>query len=195
MALLAGLPASVCDDVRRNLVLTPGARTLVRTLHRIGCRCGAVSGGFTQVIDGLAADLELDFAVANTLEIVEGRLTGRLVGPIIDRAGKAAALRRFAAEADIPLSQTVAVGDGANDIAMITAAGLGIAFNAKPAVEEVADTALRQPHLDAILFVLGMSRQEIEDADAADASDASGAGDAGDGADSAGGLGIVGDPA
>jgi phosphoserine phosphatase len=166
--LLAGLPESVCDDVRHGLELTPGARTLVRTLRRVGYRCGVVSGGFSQVIDGLAADLELDFAVANTLEIVDGRLTGGLVGPIIDRAGKAAALRRFAAEAGVPLSQTVAVGDGANDIAMISAAGLGIAFNAKPALEQVADTSLRHPHLDAILHILGMSRQEIDDADASD---------------------------
>ncbi|MGI8869197.1 MAG: phosphoserine phosphatase SerB [Mycobacteriales bacterium] len=163
VALLAGLPESVCDDVRRHITFTPGARTLVRTLHRIGCRCGVVSGGFTQVVDGLAAELKLDFVVANTLEIADGRLTGRLVGPIIDRAGKATALRHFAEQSGVPLSQTVAVGDGANDIDMIAAAGLGIAFNAKPALQRVADTALRHPHLDAILFMLGLTREEIED--------------------------------
>jgi phosphoserine phosphatase len=167
VALLAGLPVSVCDEVRANLALTPGARTLVRTLKRMGYRCGVVSGGFTQVIDPLAAELGLDFATANTLETHNGRLTGGLVGDIVDRAGKARALQRFAVEAGVPLSQTVAVGDGANDIDMLAAAGLGIAFNAKPALVEVADTELRQPYLDAILFVLGVSRDEIEEADVA----------------------------
>jgi phosphoserine phosphatase len=168
VALLAGLPASVCDEVRAQLQLTPGARTLVRTLKRMGFRCGVVSGGFTQVIDPLAAELGLDFATANTLEIAGGTLTGRLVGEIVDRAGKARALVRFADEAGVPLSQTVAVGDGANDIDMLTAAGLGIAFNAKPALARVADTELRQPYLDAILFVLGVSRDEIEEAESGD---------------------------
>jgi len=173
VALLAGLPASVCDDVRAQLQLTPGARTLVRTLKRMGYRCGVVSGGFTQVIDPLAAELGLDFATANTLEIRDGTLTGRLVGEIVDRAGKARALVRFAEEAGVPLSQTVAVGDGANDIDMLTAAGLGIAFNAKPALARVADTELRQPYLDAILFVLGVSRDEIEEAESGDVAAAS----------------------
>jgi phosphoserine phosphatase len=167
VALLKGLPASVCDEVRANLALTPGARTLVRTLKRMGYRCGVVSGGFSQVIDPLAAELGLDFATANTLETHNGKLTGGLVGDIVDRAGKARALQRFAVEAGVPLSQTVAVGDGANDIDMLATAGLGIAFNAKPALVEVADAELRQPYLDAILFVLGVSRDEIEEADVA----------------------------
>jgi phosphoserine phosphatase len=174
VALLTGLDASVCDEVRAELQLTPGARTLVRTLKHMGYRCGVVSGGFTQVIDGLAAELGLDFVTANTLEIRDGRLTGRVVGDIVDRAGKARALRRFAAEAGVPLSQTVAVGDGANDIDMLAAAGLGIAFNAKPALVEVADTELRQPYLDAILFVLGVTRDEIEEAIEADEADGAG---------------------
>jgi phosphoserine phosphatase len=123
---------------------------------------GIVSGGFTQVTDRLAADLGLDFAAANTLEIVDGRLTGRLVGPVIDRAGKAQALERFAAEAGVPLAQTVAIGDGANDLDMLARAGLGVAFNAKPAVREAADTALSVPYLDAILFLLGITREEVE---------------------------------
>lgn len=168
VALLEGLPVQVCDEVRAGLEFSPGARTLVRTLKRMGYRCGIVSGGFTQVTDRLAEDLELDFAVANTLGVADGRLTGRLVGEIVDRPAKARALRRFAAEAGVPLNQTVAVGDGANDIDMLAAAGLGIAFNAKPALARVADTELRQPYLDVILFVLGVTRDEIEAADAGD---------------------------
>jgi phosphoserine phosphatase len=166
VATLEGLDAGVLEKVRADLVLTPGARTLIRTLKRMGYRCGIVSGGFTQVTDHLVDMLELDFAAANTLEIADGRFTGRVVGEIVDRAGKARALARFAAEAGVPMSQTVAVGDGANDIDMLTAAGLGIAFNAKPALREVADTALSHPHLDAILFFLGVSRDDIEQADA-----------------------------
>ena len=168
VSLLEGLPASVLDDVAATLELTPGARTTIRTLKRMGFRCGVVSGGFSQVIAKLVDELELDFAVANELEIVDGKLTGRVVGDVVDRAGKAKALRRFAEEYDIPLAQCVAVGDGANDIDMLSAAGMGVAFNAKPALREVADTALSHPYLDAVLFVLGLTRAEVEAADAAD---------------------------
>ncbi|MBV9846354.1 MAG: phosphoserine phosphatase SerB [Kutzneria sp.] len=168
VALLAGLAESALDDVAVELELTAGARTTVRTLKRLGFRCGVVSGGFTRVIRGLAEDLELDYCAANELEIRDGRLTGRTVGPVIDRAGKAAALREFAESFHIPLAQCVAVGDGANDIDMLAAAGLGVAFNAKPALREVADTALSHPFLDTVLFVLGVTRAEVEAADAAD---------------------------
>lgn len=168
VATLVGLPASVLADVAEELQLTPGARTTIRTLKRLGFRCGVVSGGFTRVIAGLAEELALDFVAANELEVVDGRLTGRVVGEIVDRPGKAAALERFALEAGVPLSQCVAVGDGANDIDMLTTAGLGIAFNAKPALAEVADTALSVPYLDVVLFVLGITRDEVERADAAD---------------------------
>jgi len=167
VSLLEGLPASVLDDVAATLELTPGARTTIRTLKRMGFRCGVVSGGFSQVIAKLVDELDLDFAVANELEIVDGKLTGRVVGEVVDRAGKAKALRRFAEEYDIPLAQCVAVGDGANDIDMLSAAGMGVAFNAKPALREVADTALSHPYLDAVLFVLGLTRAEVEAADAA----------------------------
>ncbi|GGG06053.1 putative phosphoserine phosphatase (SerB2) [Rhodococcoides trifolii] len=168
VATLAGLDASVIDDVADELELTPGARTTIRTLRRLGYHCGVVSGGFRQVIDGLAHDLELDFVKANTLEIVDGKLTGRVIGDVVDRAAKAVALRQFASEVGVPMEQTVAVGDGANDIDMLTAAGLGIAFNAKPALREVADAALSYPFLDALLFVLGVTRDEIEAADSID---------------------------
>lgn len=164
VAVLAGLPVEVLDEVREHLVLTPGARTLIRTLQRLGFRCGVVSGGFTQITEPLAATLGLDFSAANTLEVVDGRLTGGLVGEIIDRPGKARALARFAEQYGIPLEQTVAVGDGANDLDMLNTAGLGIAFNATPFVREQAHTALNQPYLDAVLQVLGFTRDEVLDA-------------------------------
>jgi phosphoserine phosphatase len=169
VALLAGLDAGVIDGVRRSVELASGARTFVRTLKRLDYKFAIVSGGFTQVTDGLMADLGIDYAAANTLEIVDGKLTGRLTGPIIDRAAKAAALRRFAADARVPISQTVAIGDGANDLDMIKAAGLGIAYNAKPMLRQAADTAVNVPYMDAILFLLGISREEVEAADAEDA--------------------------
>ncbi|WP_028476381.1 phosphoserine phosphatase SerB [Nocardia sp. CNY236] len=168
VATLAGLDESVIAAVAQRIELTPGARTTVRTLHRLGFRCGVVSGGFHQVIEPLADDLGLDFVHANTLEIVDGKLTGRVVGEIVDRAAKATALRQFAVEAGVSMGQTVAVGDGANDIDMLSAAGLGIAFNAKPALREVADAALSHPYLDAVLFILGVTRREVEAADAKD---------------------------
>jgi phosphoserine phosphatase len=166
--LLAGLDATVLDELTEKLRLTPGARTLVRTLKRLGYRCGVVSGGFTQITDWLTATLGLDYAAANTLEIEAGKLTGRITGELIDRPGKERMLRQFAAEAGVPLSQTVAVGDGANDLDMIAAAGLGIAFNAKPMVRTAADASVSVPHLDVILYLLGISREDVEAADAAD---------------------------
>jgi phosphoserine phosphatase len=162
VALLAGLPVSMLDEVRAKLRLTPGARTLLRTLKRLGYVPAVVSGGFKEVLAPLLAELEVDYLDANCLEVADGHLTGQLCGPIVDRPGKAAALRRFAAEVGVPLEQTVAVGDGANDIDMLTAAGLGIAFNAKPVVREHADAALSVPYLDAVLYFLGISREEID---------------------------------
>ncbi|WP_165985403.1 phosphoserine phosphatase SerB [Streptomyces sp. YIM 98790] len=164
--LLAGLDASVVDKVRAEVRLTPGARTLVRTLKRLGYQVGVVSGGFTQVTDALQEALGLDFAAANTLEVADGRFTGRVTGEVVDRAGKARLLRRFAAEAGVPLAQTVAIGDGANDLDMLNAAGLGVAFNAKPLVRRAADTAVSVPFLDAVLYLLGITREEVEAADA-----------------------------
>ncbi|MGW8851113.1 phosphoserine phosphatase SerB [Streptomyces sp. JH002] len=166
VALLEGLDASVVDKVRSEVRLTPGARTLIRTLKRLGYQVGVVSGGFTQVTDALAEQLGLDFAAANTLEIVDGKLTGRVTGEIVDRAGKARLLRRFADAAGVPLAQTVAIGDGANDLDMLNAAGLGVAFNAKPLVRRAAHTALSEPFLDTVLYLLGITREEVEAADA-----------------------------
>jgi phosphoserine phosphatase len=161
VGLLAGLDAGVLDEVRGELRLTEGAQTLIGTLGGLGYKFGIVSGGFVQVIAPLAAELGIGYVAANELEIVAGKITGRLCGPVIDRAAKADALRRFAADAGVPLSQTVAVGDGANDLDMIAAAGLGIAFNAKPVVRDAADTSLSVPYLDAILYLLGISSEEV----------------------------------
>ena len=166
VATLAGLPATVLDEVADQLELMPGARTTLRTLRRLGFHCGVVSGGFRRIIEPLAEELKLDYVAANELEIVDGTLTGRVLGPIVDRAGKANALRDFARQVGVPLEQTVAVGDGANDIDMLAVAGLGVAFNAKPALREVADASLSHPYLDTVLFLLGVTRGEIEAADA-----------------------------
>jgi phosphoserine phosphatase len=164
-ALLAGLDAGVLDEVRATLRLTPGARTLIRTLKRLGYKCGIVSGGFTAVIQPLADELGIDYVAANTLEVANGKLTGRVLDPVVDRDGKTAALAAFAAAAGVPLSQTVAVGDGANDLGMIGAAGLGVAFNAKPVVRDAADTAVNVPYLDTILYLLGIPRDAVDAAE------------------------------
>jgi phosphoserine phosphatase len=163
--LLGGLTEADLEAVRGSILLAPGARTLVRTLKRLGYELAVVSGGFTQVVEPIVEDLGIDHLAANRLQLDAGVLTGELEGRVVDRAGKAAALVRFAAEAGVPLARTIAVGDGANDIDMLAAAGLGIAFNAKPAVRQASDTALSVPYLDAVLFLLGISRREVEEAD------------------------------
>jgi phosphoserine phosphatase len=162
VALLAGIPASALDQVYDALVLAPGARTLVRILRRLGYRFALVSGGFSQITDRLAEDLGIHYSRANDLEIVDGVITGRIVGDVVDRAGKAEALRYFAGEVGVSVDAVVAIGDGANDLDMLEAAGLGIAYNAKPLVQEAADTTVNVPYLDAIMYLLGISREEIE---------------------------------
>jgi phosphoserine phosphatase len=163
--LLEGLDAAALHDVATSIVLTPGARTLIRTLRRLGYRCGVVSGGFDVVTDHLAQELGLDYSLANHLEVRDGVLTGAVTEPVVDRAAKAQALRDFARASGVPLAQTVAIGDGANDLDMLQTAGLGIAFNAKPLVQAAADTSVNVPYLDTILFLLGISRAEVEVAD------------------------------
>ena len=165
VALLKGLPESVITDVQSEISLTPGARTLVRTLHKLGHHVALVSGGFEPVIAPLMTELGIAHMRANNLEIADGKLTGALSGPIIDRAGKADALREFAALHSIALEQTIAIGDGANDLDMITLAGMGIAFNAKPAVKAAADSSVSAPYLDSVLYLLGITREEVEDLD------------------------------
>ena len=166
VALLKGLPVSVLDDVRNEIVLTPGARTLVSTLQKLGHSVAVVSGGFTSIIEPLIKELSVRHYRANTLEISDGLLTGNVTGAVIDRAAKATALREFAAIEGVDLAQTIAIGDGANDLDMIAAAGLGIAFNAKPAVKAAADSSVSAPYLDSVLYLLGITREEVEEAGA-----------------------------
>jgi len=165
VALLKGLAESTITQVQNEIVLTPGARTMIRTLQRLGHTVCVVSGGFHNVIDSLLKELNITHYRANTLEIIDGKLTGKVVGPIIDRAAKAQALRDFAAIEKINIDQTIAIGDGANDLDMIAMAGLGIAFNAKPAVKAAADSTVSAPYLDSVLYLLGIGREEIEEAD------------------------------
>jgi len=163
VALLKGLPESVIEEVRQEISLTPGAKTLVSTLQKLGHTVAVVSGGFINVIEPLLASLNIALYRANTLEIVDGLLTGQVQGPVIDRAAKATALKDFAKQEGVELEQTVAIGDGANDLDMIALAGLGIAFNAKPAVRAAADSALSAPYLDSVLYLLGITREDVEE--------------------------------
>jgi len=166
--LLKGLDELGVERAWQNLKLTPGARTFCRTLGRLGFTTAIVSGGFSIFADRLQRELNIKHARANELEIVGGRLTGRVVGPIVTRKAKAEFLCEIAEIEGVAIDQTVAVGDGANDLDMLTIAGLGIAFNAKPIVQDAANATLKVPYLDAILFMLGVSREEIEVADSSD---------------------------
>lgn len=160
--LLKGLPESVIGEVQNEISLTPGARTLIHTLHRLGHSVAVVSGGFIDVIEPLLNTLKIKYVKANKLEIIDGFLTGNITGKVIDRAAKAAALREFAELENLTMSQTIAIGDGANDLDMIAAAGLGIAFNAKPVVKAAADSSLTAPYLDSVLYLLGIASEDIE---------------------------------
>jgi len=163
--LLSGANAEILESVKTSITLTPGARTLIRTLHKLGHKVGVVSGGFLDVIEPLLNELEIDFYRANKLEITDGKLTGSVLGSIVDKNGKALALREFASAENVNLSQTIAIGDGANDLGMLELAGLGIAFNAKPAVRAAANSSINSPYLDSVLYLMGITRNEIEDAD------------------------------
>jgi phosphoserine phosphatase len=162
VSALQGTPVAAIESVRSRVRLTPGARTLCRVLNSLGYRLALVSGGFAEIVGPLAEELGVHRFRANTLEVADGRLTGRVVPPVVDRAGKARALREFAGEFGFALSRTVAIGDGANDLDMIEAAGLGIAFNAKPAVAAAADASVTAPYLDSVLYLLGISREQVE---------------------------------
>lgn len=162
VAALAGTPQGALATVRDAVRLTPGARTLCRTLVSLGYKLALVSGGFVEIVGPLAAQLGVHRFRANTLEVADGVLTGRVIPPIVDRAGKAQALREFADEFGFALSRTVAIGDGANDLDMLATAGLGVAFNAKPAVAAAADASVTAPYLDSVLYLLGITRQQVE---------------------------------
>ncbi|RDV12846.1 phosphoserine phosphatase SerB [Arthrobacter sp. RT-1] len=156
VAVLAGLPADVVNNVRAEVKLSLGAAELVAAFKKAGHVVAVVSGGFNQILEPIAADLGLDYWQANELEIVDGALTGKVLGAVVDRAAKEKFLREWAAAEGIALEHTIAVGDGANDLDMLGAAGIGIAFNAKPAVRAVADAAVNMPYLDAVRYVAGV---------------------------------------
>ena len=156
VSLLAGLDESVLMNARKQITFTTGAQALVEQLHKLGHEVGVVSGGFIDVIEPILHSLKVDFYRANKLEIQDGKLTGKLVGKIIDSDEKAIALQEFANLAGVDLQQTVAVGDGANDLKMIQKAGLGIAFNAKPKVVESADSTISFRDLSAVLPLMGI---------------------------------------
>jgi phosphoserine phosphatase len=157
VATLAGLPVSVFDEVSDRLRPTPGADRLIEVVQSHGGVVAVVSGGFHETLDPLAGRLGLDRWRANRLGVVEGRLTGETVGPIVDAAVKAESLRSWAEEFDVPLSRTVAIGDGANDLEMMRAAGLSVAFNAKPVVRAQADVVVVDPDLAQVLAVMGLT--------------------------------------
>ncbi len=157
--LLAGLPSAVLETVLVGIRLNPGARELITAVQQAGWPIGLVSGGFAEIVEPLAAGLGIDFVRANRLETSGGVLTGRVRGPVIDRAAKASALRELAARHGADLADCVAIGDGANDLDMIDAAGLGIAFNAKPIVAARADVAVTG-RLDAVLPHLGLPARD-----------------------------------
>lgn len=160
--LLAGTPVENLEALRDTITLSPGAKTLFRVLKYLDYKIALVSGGFDFIVEQLAIELGADGFVANHLAVEDGVLTGTIQGAVIDREGKAKALRDFAESFSISIERTIAIGDGANDIDMISAAGLGIAFNAKSIVQDVADTSLNVPYLDSVLYLLGITRMEIE---------------------------------
>ena len=154
VAALAGVPRRVLTQVRDEVRLTPGARDLIDSLHARGCRVGVVSGGFEEVVAPMARRLGIDHVAANRLEVSGGVLTGRVLGRVVDREEKVRRLRTWAEGDGVPMERTVAVGDGANDLGMITTAGLGVAFCAKPIVVERADAAVHVRDLTAVLDLL-----------------------------------------
>lgn len=156
VALLKGLPSSAIDQVREEITLTDGAAELVEALHAEGHSVALVSGGFLNIIEPMIKSLSIRYYRANELEIREGILTGGLIGSIVDRAGKATALREFAKLSAVSLENTVAIGDGANDLDMMAIAGLSIAFNAKPVVAQAADLSINEPSLKSVLHLIGL---------------------------------------
>ena len=156
VAVLAGLPSDVVEKVRAEVKLTDGAAELVAAFQAAGHAVAVVSGGFNQILRPIAEDLGLHYWIANELEIADGALTGKVIGDVVDRAAKEKYLREWAAAEGIPMEHTIAVGDGANDLDMLGAAGIGIAFNAKPAVRAAADAAVNMPYLDAVRYIAGV---------------------------------------
>jgi phosphoserine phosphatase len=160
---LEGLDVAVLQRLAAELPLTEGAEKLIRVLKRLGYRTAVISGGFSIAADSLRSRLGIDYAYANTLEVEDGRLTGRVIGPIVNGRRKAELLESIATAEGVLLDQVIAVGDGANDLLMLEKAGLGIAFRAKPKLREQADTSISSAGLDAILYLLGISARELEE--------------------------------
>ncbi|MEY3472845.1 MAG: phosphoserine phosphatase SerB [Actinomycetota bacterium] len=156
VSMLKGLPESVFERVQERIRLSDGARTLISAVHASGGRVGAVSGGFNQILTPLASKLNLDYYAANELEVVNGLLTGQLLGEVIDRAAKAAKLELWAKDFGISVELVAAIGDGANDLDMFESAGLSFAYNAKPAVRERADVIIDAPDLSLVIPHLGL---------------------------------------
>ena len=156
VALLQGLSDDSFVQVQQEITLTDGAAELVTLLHQKGHFVSLVSGGFTNILQPMVDAMKIDFYRANTLEVVDGKLTGKLLGAMIDRAAKADALREFATACGVDLSNTVAIGDGANDLDMMDIAGISIAFNAKPIVEAAADYAIKEPSLRSVASLINL---------------------------------------
>jgi phosphoserine phosphatase len=164
LALLKGLDVAVLERIAAQLPLTEGAETLIRVLKRLGYRTAVISGGFSIAAEALKARLGIDHAYSNVLEVADGKLTGKVIGPIVNAQRKAELLEGLAHAEGILLDQVIAVGDGANDLLMLQRAGLGIAFRGKPKLREAADTSLSASGLDAILFLLGLGAREVREA-------------------------------
>jgi phosphoserine phosphatase len=162
VSLLKGLDASVLPEIARNLVLTEGAERVIQTLKKLGYKIGIISGGFDFFGEYLQNKLGMDYVFANVLEIENGKITGNIRGDIIDGLKKAELLKTIATVENISLQQTIAVGDGANDLPMISIAGLGIAFHAKPIVKENTEQSISSVGLDGLLYLMGISEREIQ---------------------------------
>lgn len=156
VSLLKGLPETVFDQVRKEISLTPGAAELVELLHQKGHCVSLVSGGFVNIMQPIVDELKIDYFIANTLEVIDGHLTGKLLGEIVDRAAKAIALKEFAEQAGVDIANTVAIGDGANDLDMMAIAGISIAFNAKPIVAAAADYSINEPSLASVAEIVAL---------------------------------------
>ena len=166
VALLAGLTSDALDEVYRSLPITPGAENLIKVLKKLGYKTAVISGGFDYFTDRLKEQLGLDDAFANRLEIKDGKLTGKVLGDIVDGKMKATLLEKIACRESVSLDQVIAIGDGANDLPMLGKAGLGIAFNAKKTVREAASCSISQKSLDSILYLIGINEKEMSEAKA-----------------------------
>ena len=151
VGLLEGLSDEIFQWLKPQIELTPGVQELIAAVHGLGGKIGAVSGGFSQVLEPLANEIGLDYWMANSLEVLDGKLTGCLVGPVIDAEAKATALRSWATESGIALEKTIAIGDGANDIPMLKCAGYAVAFRPKPILKQYADLVIEENSLASLI--------------------------------------------